>query len=97
MHICLLWWLSQSYFGSGGYDGYMEVDMIEVILEKGFLALAAYTFLMTVIMLGLYLLAVLVNACTKRSKFNTGEIAKILLMNFAFMTLYALMDFFFAG
>ena len=34
------------------------------------------------------------NACTKKSKFNTEEIRKVLFTNLGFMTLFALLDYF---
>lgn len=68
--------------------------MIKTIMENGFSALAAYTFVFSMVMLVLFVLAVIANACTKKSKFNTEEIRKVLFANLGFMTLFALLDYF---
>lgn len=68
--------------------------MIKNIMENGFSALAAYTFIFSLITLALFVIAMISNACTKKSKFNTGEIRKAFLSNLIFMTLFALLDYF---
>ena len=68
--------------------------MVKTIMENGFSALSAYTFIFSMITLGLFVVAVIVNACTKKSKFKTEEIRKVFCTNLAFMTLFALPDYF---
>lgn len=63
-------------------------------MENGFSALAAYTFVFSMIILGLFVIAIIANACTEKSKFNTEEIRKVLFNNLGFMTLFALLDYF---
>ena len=68
--------------------------MIKKIMDNGFSALAAYTFVFSMVMLALFVIAIIANACTKKSKFNTEEIRKVLLMSLGFMTLFAILDYF---
>ena len=67
--------------------------MIKTIMEKGFSALTAYTFVLSLVMSGLFVAAIIANACTKNSKFNTSEIRKVLLINLCFMTVFAVLDY----
>jgi len=68
--------------------------MIANVMNNGFSALAAYTFIFSMVMVGLFVVAVIANAFTKKSKFNTDEIRKVLLYNLWFMTLFAVLDYF---
>ena len=68
--------------------------MIANVMNNGFSALAAYMFIFTMVMVGLFVVAVIANAFTKKSKFNTDEIRKVLLYNLWFMTLFAVLDYF---
>ena len=68
--------------------------MVKNIMENGFSALAAYTFVFTIVILALFVIAVVTNAFTKKSKFNMVEIRKVLFTNLGFMTLFAILDYF---
>ena len=73
----------------------MEVeDMINKILERGFIALAAYSYLFALISLILFVVAVVANAFIKNGKFDVAEIRKLLFNNMIFMLVFALLDYF---
>lgn len=69
--------------------------MIKIILENGLSALAAYTFIFAAVMLGLFVLAAIVNACTRQSKFNIVEIRKVFFMTVFCTAAFAVLDYFF--
>ena len=66
--------------------------MINKILERGFIALAAYSYIFALISLILFVVAVVANAFIKNGKFV--EIRKLLFNNMIFMLVFALLDYF---
>ena len=68
--------------------------MINKILEHGFIALAAYSYLFALISLILFVVAVIANALIKNGKFDVAEIRKLLINNMIFMLVFALLDYF---
>lgn len=68
--------------------------MINKILERGFIALAAYSYIFALISLILFVVAVVANAFIKNGKFDIGEIRKLLMTNMTFMLVFALLDYF---
>ncbi len=68
--------------------------MIKNIMENGFAALTAYTFVFATVAFGLFVIAVIANAFTRVSKFNTSEISKVLFDNLLFMAVFAVLDYF---
>jgi cbb3-type cytochrome oxidase subunit 3 len=71
-----------------------EEEMINKILERGFIALAAYSYLFALISLILFVVAVVANAFIKNGKFDVAEIRKLLFNNMIFMLVFALLDYF---
>ena len=71
-----------------------EEKMINKILERGFIALAAYSYLFALISLILFVVAVVANAFIKNGKFDVAEIRKLLFNNMIFMLVFALLDYF---
>ena len=71
-----------------------EEEMINKILERGFIALAAYSYLFALISLILFVVAVVVNAFIKNGRFDVAEIRKLLFNNMIFMLVFALLDYF---
>lgn len=71
-----------------------EEKMINKILERGFIALAAYSYLFAFITLILFVIAVVANAFIKNEKFDVAEIRKLLFNNMIFMLVFALLDYF---
>ena len=65
--------------------------MINKILERGFIALAAYSYIFALISLILFVVA---NAFIKNGKFDVAEIRKLLFNNMIFMLVFALLDYF---
>lgn len=68
--------------------------MINKILERGFIALSAYSFLLAFITLIFFIVAVVANAFIKSGKFDVVEIRKLLFTNMNFMLVFALLDYF---
>ena len=68
--------------------------MINKILERGFIALAAYSYIFALISLILFVVAVVANAFFKNGKFDVAEIRKLLFNNMIFMLVFALLDYF---
>ncbi len=68
--------------------------MINKILERGFIALAAYSYLFALITLVLFIVAVIANAFIRNGHFDTAEIRKLLITNMTFMLVFALLDYF---
>lgn len=68
--------------------------MINKILERGFIALAAYSYLFALITLILFIVAVVANAFIKNGSFDIAEIRKLLMTNMMFMLVFALLDYF---
>lgn len=68
--------------------------MINKILERGFIALAAYSYIFSLISLILFVVAVVANAFIKNGKFDVAEIRKLLFNNMIFMLVFALLDYF---
>lgn len=68
--------------------------MINKILERGFIALAAYSYIFALISLILFVVAVVANAFIKNGKFDVVEIRKLLFNNMIFMLVFALLDYF---
>lgn len=68
--------------------------MINKILECGFIALAAYSYIFALISLILFVVAVVANAFIKNGKFDVVEIRKLLFNNMIFMLVFALLDYF---
>lgn len=68
--------------------------MINKILERGFIALAAYSYLFAFITLLLFVIAVISNALIKKDRFDIAEIRKQLVTNMTFMLVFALLDYF---
>lgn len=68
--------------------------MISRIMEKGFVALAAYSYLFALISLILFVAAAVANAFMKHGKFDMAEIRRLFLTNFIFMLVFALLDYF---
>ena len=71
-----------------------EKKMINKILERGFIALAAYSYIFALISLILFVVAVVANAFIKNGKFDVAEIRKLLFNNMIFMLVFALLDYF---
>lgn len=71
-----------------------EEKMINKILERGFIALAAYSYIFALISLILFVVAVVANAFIKNGKFDVVEIRKLLFTNMIFMLVFALLDYF---
>ena len=71
-----------------------EEKMINKILERGFIALAAYSYIFALISLILFVVAVVANAFIKNGKFDVAEIRKLLFNNMIFMLVFALLDYF---
>ena len=71
-----------------------EEKMINKILERGFIALAAYSYIFALISLILFVVAVVANAFIKNGKFDVVEIRKLLFNNMIFMLVFALLDYF---
>jgi len=71
-----------------------EEKMINKILERGFIALAAYSYIFALINLILFVVAVVANAFIKNGKFDVAEIRKLLFNNMIFMLVFALLDYF---
>lgn len=63
-------------------------------IGNGFSALAIHTFTFSAVLLALLVIAAIANSYTKKSKFNTKEIKKVLFVSLGFMTLFALFDYF---
>ena len=61
--------------------------MINKILERGFIALAAYSYIFALISLILFVVI-------KNGKFDVVEIRKLLFNNMIFMLVFALLDYF---
>ena len=68
--------------------------MINKILELGFIALAAYSYIFALISLILFVVAVVANVFIKNGKFDVVEIRKLLFNNMIFMLVFALLDYF---
>ena len=68
--------------------------MINKIIERGFIALAAYSYMFALISLILFVVAVIINAFLKNGKFDIAEIRKLLLNNMIFMLVFSLLDYF---
>ena len=68
--------------------------MINKILERGFIALAGYSYLFALISLILFVVAVVANAFIKNGKFDVAEIRKLLFNNMIFMLVFALLAYF---
>lgn len=68
--------------------------MINRILERGFIALAAYSYIFALISLILFVFAVVANAFIKNGRFDVAEIRKLLFNNMIFMLVFALLDYF---
>ncbi len=68
--------------------------MINKIFERGFIALAAYSYMFALISLILFVVAVVDNAFIKNGKFDVAEIRKLLFNNMVFMLVFALLDYF---
>lgn len=68
--------------------------MINKILERGFIALAAYSYVFALITLILFIVAVVANAFIKNGRFDIAEIRKLLMTNMIFMLVFALLDYF---
>ena len=70
------------------------VHMIEKIMENGFNALSAYMYLFALGSFGLFLLASVVNAMSRRRPFDIEEIRKFFVTSLAYMLVFALLDYF---
>ena len=68
--------------------------MISKIMENGFIALAAYVYVVALISLILFVAAAVANAFVKHGKFDMAEIRKLFLTNLVFMLIFALLDYF---
>ncbi len=68
--------------------------MISKIMEKGFIALAAYSYIFALISLILFVVAAIANTFIKHGKFDIAEIRKLFLTNLAFMLVFSLLDYF---
>ena len=68
--------------------------MINKILERGFIALADYSYIFALISLILFVVAVVANVFIKNGKFDVVEIRKLLFNNMIFMLVFALLDYF---
>lgn len=68
--------------------------MIRMIIEKGFIALAAYVYIFAFISLILFVVAAVANAFMKNGKFDIAEIRKFFFINLVFMLVFALLDYF---
>jgi cbb3-type cytochrome oxidase subunit 3 len=71
-----------------------ETQMISKIMENGFMALAAYAYVFTLISLVLFVVAVVANAFLKNSRFDVAEIRKLFMTNLTCMAVFALLDYF---
>jgi hypothetical protein len=72
-------------------EGY---DVINKIMENGFMALSAYIYMFALVSLVLFVVAVIANAIIKSARFDITEIRKLFLTNLTFMTVFALLDHF---
>ena len=68
--------------------------MIEKIMENGFNALSAYMYLFALGSFGLFLLASVVNAMSRRRPFDIEAIRKFFVTSLAYMLVFALLDYF---
>lgn len=68
--------------------------MIQDIMQRGFSALAAYIYLFALVSFGLYVVAAVSNAFVKNCRFNLEEIRKLFISNLAFVSAFALLDYF---
>lgn len=62
--------------------------MIQSVMNSGFKALSGWLLLF-------FIVASVVNAISGTSRFNTGEIMKLLTTTLGFTALYAVLDYFF--
>ena len=65
--------------------------MIESVLNSGFKALSAWLLFFSAVVLLFFIAGSVVNAI---SRFNTGEIMKLLTTTLGFTALYAVLDYF---
>ena len=68
--------------------------MVKRIIEKGFIALAAYSYIFALAALILFFVASVANAFLTRGRFDIQEIRKLLMTNMVFMLIFALLDYF---
>ena len=71
-----------------------ETKMIKSIMEKGFIALAAYVYIFALVSLILFVVGAIVNAFLKHGKLDIAEIRKLFRTNLAFSLVFALLDYF---
>ena len=67
--------------------------MIESVLNSGFKALSAWLLFFSAVVLLFFIAGSVVNAISS-SRFNTGEIMKLLTTTLGFTALYAVLDYF---
>lgn len=72
-----------------------EVIMIQSVMNSGFKALSGWLLLFSAVVLLFFIVASVVNAISGTSRFNTGEIMKLLTTTLGFTALYAVLDYFF--
>lgn len=71
-----------------------EVIMIQSVMNSGFKALSAWLLFFSAVVLLFFIAASVVNAISGSSRFNTGEIMKLLTTTLGFTALYAVLDYF---
>lgn len=69
--------------------------MIQSVMNSGFKALSGWLLLFSAVVLLFFIVASVVNAISGTSRFNTGEIMKLLTTILGFTALYAVLDYFF--
>ena len=69
--------------------------MIQSVMNSGFKALSGWLLLFSAVVLLFFIVASVVNAISGTSRFNTGEIMKLLTTTLGFTALYAVLEYFF--
>ena len=68
--------------------------MLESVLNSGFKALSAWLLFFSAVVLLFFIAASVVNAISGTSRFDTGQIMKLLTTTLGFTALYAVLDYF---
>lgn len=71
-----------------------EVTMIQSVMNSGFKALSAWLLFFSAVVLLFFIAASVVNAISGTSRFDTGQIVKLLTTTLGFTALYAVLDYF---
>ena len=68
--------------------------MIQSVMNSGFKALSAWLLFSSAVLLLFFVAARVVNAISGTSRFDTGQIVKLLTTTLGFNALYAVLDYF---